>query len=189
MHCKKFTIYIYIGKSNSWYFCTLNAEVTQSRWMQIFANIILLQKLSICFIWDLATLYIKEIAIPITKSASGVKELNAQDLIPRVELGWPAKFREIFHKICISHFTKFLFHISQNFWMTFVKFCEISQKRNVWKFREISRKWSYKTVQKRIWSYVVTVIFLETGILKGQFHKIFYSGFSSNNFSIVARWH
>jgi hypothetical protein len=49
---------------------------------------------------SLATLYLKEIAIPITKSASGVKELNAQDLIPRVELGWPAKFRKIF----ISHF-------------------------------------------------------------------------------------
>ncbi len=66
---------------------------------------------------------------------------------PNMGLGWPAKFREtkfremfreMFREIFISHFAKFsndFREISRNF-----------TKQNIWKFREILRKWSYKTV-------------------------------------------
>ncbi len=59
-----------------------------------------------------------------------------------------------------KRFVKFLFRISRNFLITFAKFCET-------KFTKILR--------------------LETVLLKGLCHKVFYSGFSSNNFSSPVR--
>ncbi len=54
---------------------------------------------------------------------------ESAQLANEFELAWPAKFREIF----ISHFAKF-----SNY------FREISRNE----ITKISRKWSYKTVQK-----------------------------------------
>ncbi len=69
-------------------------------------------------------------------------------------VGWPAKFREtkfreMFREIFISHFAKF--NDSRNF-----------AKQNIWKFREISRNWSYKTVQKQLLSPFYSLILIES---------------------------
>jgi hypothetical protein len=75
------------------------------------------------------------------------------------KVGWPAKFREtkfreMFREIFISHFAKF--------YNDFREILRNFAKQNIWKFREFSRKWSYKTVQKQILSPFHSLILVES---------------------------
>ncbi len=57
-------------------------------------------------------------------------------------------------------------NVSRNFYFAFREiFLWLSRnfaKQNIWKFHEISRKWSYKTVQKRILTRFYSLILIES---------------------------
>ncbi len=73
-----------------------------------------------------------KITFPTTESFALASIWAGVKVCAKLYIGWPAKFREMFREIFISHFAKFsndFRGISRNF-----------AKQNILKFHEISRK-------------------------------------------------